>query len=171
MPKSFLDAWYDLMSQYEVPSMPEDAVYVDTVTPISSNVNTAANLTEGQYKFTWLEANGVVDLEAVYDEVEFDVEVPTEQGTVRKRVSVDRMVFNPGAGTLETFVTVHENPIPLILVYGVVAAVILAAGAISVNSVLDNVEKVVDTPTVKMSVVAVAVALIGGLFGRGLFTK
>ncbi len=60
-----------------------------------------------------------------------------------KRFSVDSITYLAETDKLEVVFTVIENPIPLFILWGAVAVIVLTVGAMSVNSVLEKIEPVV----------------------------
>lgn len=70
-----------------------------------------------------------------------------QDGILRsKAISVDNIFVNLQENKAIIIVTVHENPIPLIAIYGAVFIVVSVIGALSVESVFESIETVLDKP-------------------------
>jgi hypothetical protein len=104
-------------------------------------IDTDITLTKGRYVFTvgkpvkFTEVfggqKGVVD---VYDH--------DAGGTVQKRFKVTSLVYDVQNDTLAIGVNIIDNPIPIAVIWGAVAVICLITGAVTVNSVLENVERI-----------------------------
>lgn len=98
-------------------------------------------LTVGKWKFTIGKPEGPINNFArVTDQVAF---LDDNDNFQMKSYTVEAVSYNPLTDKLEVTVDIHQNPIPLFIIYGAVIGIAAIVAAMSIDSVLEKVEQVV----------------------------
>jgi hypothetical protein len=146
-------------------------VPADVVNTVNGNVSTSVNkeflLTTGKWRFTVRNAQG--NFNKVFTPVQDAVQFVDEKGNfVSKRYSVDAIAYNVETKKATIDISIYENPIPVLVIWGAVIAVSAIVVALSASCVLEKVEKVfVDVsaevksnPLIWLVIIAVALPII-----------
>ena len=111
---------------------------------LPNNINSDFMLTKGFWKLTFtnpINSNEISDNIARFP-------VTNENGyTEEKEVHITKVKLNVSDNTLDVFVDVKSNPIPIVVYYGIVYLTLITAGAIATTSVLTTVEPIIKPVT------------------------
>lgn len=179
----------DSVEQYDLPEPSWwDKIWNFTKATVSGNYGEAGIIVAG----TYVDAIGD-DAVSPYDETflltkgryrvyfnnptfeSFDFTQETHYVTVDgKRKQIDILGFDYDYENRKAVVTldVVDNPIPALLVWGIVLAVATSVGLVLAGSTISKVEKVIDAPAPKLILFGIgATLLVGALASTGLFKK
>ena len=108
---------------------------------IKQTINSRLMLTVGKWKFTIGKPAGPINnFTMVNDQVAF---LDDNDDFQMKSYTIEAVSYNPISDKLEVTVDIHENPIPLFIIYGAVIGITAIVAAMSVDSILEKVEQVV----------------------------
>ena len=143
-----------------------DVTRVDIPTgSVSSNqVMNDTLITKGRYRLTVRNPVGPV---FTNEPIPTEALVTTEDGTiVSKAITVDMIRVDVESNKAFIDITVHDNPIPLIALYGAVFVVCAIAGALSATSVLESVETILEKPISWLIVILVGFIVLAPFIGK-----
>jgi hypothetical protein len=110
-------------------------------------------ITKGRYRF-FVSNPSTLDFD--FEPIAHSVNVDGTQ----KRFIVEGINYDLLTNEMVVTVNIIDNPIPLILIYAAVFAIIAAVGAVSVNSILTHIEKILDAPVIWPIVLIVGSAIL-----------
>lgn len=122
------------------------------------SLDSQLTITKGRYRF-YISNPGILsdDFTPIAHYVSVD--------GVQKRFTVEGLTFDVVNNELVATVNIIDNPIPLIIIWAGIFAICAAVGAISANSVLTHVEKIIETPIIWPIVAIVGAVLVIPLIG------
>lgn len=122
-------------------SQPVDALFVDnTLAP--NTLDSDFLLETGKYKLTIGNPTGIIsNLESSFTASKEFINPETGQFET-KTVKVYKWDYDVQNNKLHLYIDYHNFAVTALMVYGVIAIVLVVAGAIATNSVLEKVEKV-----------------------------
>lgn len=127
---------------YDYGENPNDNTFVNT-TPVVSKYD-GVLLTKGKYKLTIANPTGKIDNFGSYaDTIDF---VDYDGVFQSKRYVVSGSKYDAVNDKLIIWIEILENPIPIFVIWGAVAIAVMITGAITTDSILEDVEKIVDKP-------------------------
>jgi len=128
--------WFDGFTEQE-----KRDYYVDYGVKLKQNVNSQLLLTVGKWKFTIGKPIGPLNnFTPISKQVAF---LDDNNDFQMKAYTVEAVSYNPISNKLEVTVDIHENPIPLFIIYGAVIGIASIVAAMSIDSVLEKVEQVI----------------------------
>ena len=127
-------------------SQPINNTYVSNDAFWKSNVNNDLILSTGKYKLTIGNPTGNVnEIEKSFSGVAAFVD--NDGQIYNKNYDIYKWDYDVQKNKLYLYLDLKQNPIPIFILYGAIAITLMVAGAISVNSVLEHVEKLSDNVT------------------------
>ena len=156
--------WEDIYKDWDF-NKPDDTIVNQNLSIDTSNIDPDFLITKGRWKF-YIKNPNTFDTNS-FDRFASVIPVTNNDGTItEKRYVIESMKYNVSQNSLVVQINIIDNPIPLILVYAAIGAIILAAGAISINSILTHVEKIIDAPIIWPIALIILFPMVLPLFSK-----
>lgn len=152
----------DFMIDASIPPIAADNTNViDTYkVPISNLIDGGMSLTKGKWKFVYSNPNAVTFLPSTEQAIFFDGQADLKT----KELEIESIVYDFEKNEASIIVDIKDNPIPAIIVWGVIISATAIIGAFSANSILKRIESLGSNP---VAIGGISVLILFGLAAVG----